>query len=160
MDVVIAAQSFHWFTNRAALEEIHRVLTPNGSFAIVWTVADISIPWLRELFDFIDLLDQENALVFPHYKEWRNVFGVLSQHLFSAPEESVGFGYSLPSSFDHAFSLFSSYSVIAGGSERIKKDFHEVFNEVTKKHLKDKGIPLDAIQFKIYMYWCTKENQH
>lgn len=156
--MVIAAQSFHWFTNRAALEEIHRVLAADGSLGLLWTIADISIPWLRQLFDFIDDLDQANNLVFPCHKTWRNVFSHLSQQLFSSPEEYIGFEYCLPSSFDHARELFSSYSPIAGGNEQTEKEFHKVFNDVTKTHFKEKGIALDAIQFKIYMYWCAKEN--
>ena len=158
MDVIVAAQSFHWFTNRAALEEINRVLAPNGSFGMMWKIADTSIPWLRELFDFIDLLDKEHNLVFPCHRNWRKVFSLISQQLFSAPQEYIGFEYSVPSSFDHAFKLFSSYSPIAGGSEQQKIDFRKVFDDVTRKHFKDKGIHLDSIPYKIYMYWCTKED--
>ena len=158
MDVVIAAQSFHWFTNRAALEEIHRVLTPNGSFGMVWSLTDHSVSWLKDFLKFLDLSFQQIGVVLPYREEWKKVFSGVSQHLFSAPEEYIGFGHALRSSFDRAFKFFSSFSSIAGGSELIKKDFVRVFNEITKKHFKDKGIPLDAIQFKIFMYWCTKEN--
>jgi len=158
VDVVIAAQSFHWFANRAALEEIHRVLASNGSFGMVWSLTDHSVPWLKEFLKFLDLTNQEIGVVFPYREEWKKVFSDLSQHLFSAPEECVGFGDAIKSSFDHAFNFISSFSPIAGGSDLIKKDFVKVFNEITKKHFKDKGIPLDAIQFKIYMYWCMKEN--
>lgn len=103
---------------------------------------------------------KENSLVLPHVHgaEWAEVFSNLSQHLFSSPEEYTGFEYSIPTSFDDAFKFFSSYSSIAGGSERIKKDFPIVFNDATKKHFKDKGIPFDNIQLKMYMYWCVKEN--
>ena len=158
MDVVIAAQSFHWFTNRAALEEIHRVLTPNGAFGMVWSLTDHSVSWLKDFLKFLDLSFQQIGVVLPYREEWKKVFSGVSQHLFSAPEEYIGFGHALRSSFDRAFKFFSSFSSIAGGSELIKKDFVRVFNEITKKHFKDKGIPLDAIQFKIFMYWCTKEN--
>jgi len=158
VDVVIAAQSFHWFTNRAALEEIHRVLTPNGAFGMVWSLTDHSVSWLKDFLKFLDLSFQQIGVVLPYREEWKKVFSGVSQHLFSAPEEYIGFGHALRSSFDRAFKFFSSFSSIAGGSELIKKDFVRVFNEITKKHFKDKGIPLDAIQFKIFMYWCTKEN--
>ena len=49
VDVVVAAQSFHRFTNRAALEEIHRVLVPNGAFGTLWKLLDLSIPWAKQL---------------------------------------------------------------------------------------------------------------
>jgi len=158
VDVVIAARSFHWFANRAALEEIHRVLTPNGSFGMVWSLTDHSVPWLKEFEQFLDILHEEIGVVLPHREEWKKVFSGLSRHLFSTPEEYIDFGDVIRSSFDHAFKFFSSFSSIGEGSERIKKDFVKVFNEITKKHFKNKGILLDAIQFKIYMYWCMKEN--
>jgi len=158
VDVVIAAQSFHWFTNRAALEEIHRVLTSNGSLGMVWSLTDIFVPWLKDVLKFVDLLNRDIGLVLPYQDEWKKVFSGVSQHLFSTPEECVGSEYSVKSSFAHAFNFFSSYSPIASGGERVKKDFVKVFSEVTNKHFKDKGITLDAIQFKLYMYWCNKEN--
>ena len=159
MDVVIAARSFHWFTNRAALEEIHRVLTPDGSFGITWSMEDLSFAWLQDFSVFLKESYKELSLLLPHvyHDEWMNVFSLLSKNLFGALEEYVGFPYSEKSSLDHAFNLFSSYSNIAGASERIKKKFPKVFDEITKKHFKDKGIPFKAVQFKMYMYWCTKE---
>ena len=159
VDVVIAAQSFHWFTNRAALKEFHRVLTPRGSFGMVWVLLDDTAAiWLKEIKNFLRILDENYNLVFPFMQEWRKVFSDLSQGLFSNPEECIDFKYSRTSSFDHAFKMFSSFSQLAGGSEKIKKDFHDLFNDVTKRHFKDQGIPLETIPFKSYMYWCTKKN--
>lgn len=158
MDVVIAAQSFHWFTNHAALKEIHRVLVPNGSFGVMWKMLDLSIPWQKDLCEFLDFLDKENSLVFPHHEEWKEVFNLLSQDLLSTPEECIGFEHCLSvRSIDHAYKYFASYSIIAGGSENDKKAFQELFNELMKRHFTEKGIPLENITFKLYMYWCHKE---
>src|SRR5262249_11653324 len=41
-DVVLAAQSFHWFEPSAALAEFHRVLKPGGMLALVWNERDES----------------------------------------------------------------------------------------------------------------------
>lgn len=158
MDIAIAVQSFHWFTNRPALEEIHRVLVPNGSFGLMWKVLDLSIPWQKDFGDFLKLLDQKKFLVFPHFENWKEVVNPLAQHLFSTPEEYIGFeNYLQASSFDEAYNHFASYSVIAGGSESDKKAFQELFNELMEKHFKEKGISFESIKFKSYMYWCHKE---
>jgi len=35
-DAIVVAQAFHWFDTPAALAEFHRVLRPEGRFALIW----------------------------------------------------------------------------------------------------------------------------
>ena len=156
MDVVIAAQSFHWFANRAAVEEIHRVLAPSGSFGVIWSIEDTSVPWMKDLYEFMEHVYEQNSLVFPYKESWKTLFGGLCQQLFSAPKENLSFRHRFPFSVEQAYEYFSSYSVIAGASEQTKKDLKESLDKVMEKHFKGIGIPLDHISLKIYLYWCTK----
>ena len=49
VDVLGAAQSWHWFDGALALLEADRVLMPGGSLGLVWSAYDESIPWLGEV---------------------------------------------------------------------------------------------------------------
>jgi SAM-dependent methyltransferase len=53
VDGAIAAQAFHWFDAPAALAEIHRVLRPAASLALVWNVRDTSADWVRRFGEIL-----------------------------------------------------------------------------------------------------------
>lgn len=156
MDAVIAAQSFHWFHNRDALNEIYRVLTANGFFGLTWLLEDITVPWLEDLYEFMEPIYEHYSQNFPYKENWKTKFIQLSHQLFNVPEENLNFKYMLPSSVDQAYKYYSSFSVLAGGSEQNKKAFKDYFDKVVEKHFKASGISLDHIPIKVYLCWCTK----
>jgi SAM-dependent methyltransferase len=43
-DALLVAQAFHWFAHDRALREIHRVLRPGGTFALVYNRRELSAP--------------------------------------------------------------------------------------------------------------------
>jgi ubiquinone/menaquinone biosynthesis C-methylase UbiE len=59
VDVVIAAQAFHWFDVDLALPEIARVLKPGGVIALVWNFRNEKIPWVRRLGTLIGTQEQD-----------------------------------------------------------------------------------------------------
>jgi SAM-dependent methyltransferase len=67
---VTVADAFHWFDQRAALEEVARVLRPGGGLAVVSTFADWSeASWIEEVGSLIAGLRPEH----PHFDgpPWR-----------------------------------------------------------------------------------------
>lgn len=48
VDVVVAAQAFHWFRPEPALREFSRILAPGGHVALVWNLRDETDPFTHE----------------------------------------------------------------------------------------------------------------
>lgn len=72
VDAVVCAQSFHWFANRRALQEISRVLKPEGKLALVWNVRDESVDWVAALSAITNPFEGDT----PRYytMQWRKLF--------------------------------------------------------------------------------------
>lgn len=78
VDVVIAAQSFHWFDQSRALPDIARVLRPGGTLALVWNGGDIKVPWVKKVFA---LMQEEGEVGLDPLSE-SGVFSTVEQRSF------------------------------------------------------------------------------
>ncbi|BAN25100.1 class I SAM-dependent methyltransferase [Caballeronia insecticola] len=97
VDVVVCAQSFHWFANREALDEIHRVLKPGGKLGLVWNMRDARVPWIAKLDAIVNRYEGDT----PRYYSgaWRSAFphagfGAIAETHFSvghtgSPEDVI-----------------------------------------------------------------------
>jgi SAM-dependent methyltransferase len=72
LHAVVCAQSFHWFANREALDEFHRVLKPGGRLGLVWNVRDESVDWAAELTAITTPYEGDTPRF--HNGEWRRAF--------------------------------------------------------------------------------------
>jgi SAM-dependent methyltransferase len=71
-DVVTVGQAFHWFDGAVALAEIHRVLRPGGSLALIWNVRRMEDP----IHAAIEELIKGYVEQVPRHRTgtWRNAF--------------------------------------------------------------------------------------
>ena len=65
VDLVTIAQAFHWFRFDEAVAEIHRVLAPGGSVAILFNERDERVPWVKAWNKAIEWHSQRIA----HYQD-------------------------------------------------------------------------------------------
>ena len=80
VDVVVAAQAFHWFDLDRALPEIARVLRPGGHLSLVWNQRDERIPWVKRLGRLIGTQEQESDPAQPLVESGR--FGFVEEQQF------------------------------------------------------------------------------
>lgn len=66
LDLVTAAQSFHWFNNDAARDEFRRILKPRGQVALIWNRRKTSQPFQQAydqlLHEFAPEYDKVNHM--------------------------------------------------------------------------------------------------
>lgn len=72
VDVVMCAQSFHWFSTTKALTEIHRILKPGGKLGLIWNMRDARVSWIARLDEIVNRVEGDT----PRYYTgaWRLVF--------------------------------------------------------------------------------------
>jgi SAM-dependent methyltransferase len=85
LDVVTAAQAFHWFDHAKALPELHRVLRPGGFLVLIWNSRDMSDPLQRGLEDLLAPLRHDAP--YQLGGAWR--IPLEESTLFAPPQEKV-----------------------------------------------------------------------
>jgi SAM-dependent methyltransferase len=86
VDVILAAQAFHWFSKLDALKEFHRALQAHGALALVWNYRDRSATLNNEIESILDEVHVvEVTDPSPRFAsgKWRDVFN--NQPYFSMP---------------------------------------------------------------------------
>src|SRR5664279_4003391 len=71
-DALVCAQAFHWFANKSALREIHRVLRADGMLGLVWNVRDESIDWVAAITKIVTPYEGHAPRF--HTGDWRKTF--------------------------------------------------------------------------------------
>jgi SAM-dependent methyltransferase len=153
VDVVICAQSFHWFATRAVLAEMHRVLKPGGALGLVWNVRDVSVPWVAELTRIMTPYERDA----PRYDqgEWRTVFPAAG---FGALREKSVAHTHIGSAEQVIIDRVASVSFIAALPEA---DRHHVLHQVrtlVAATPEIAGKPTVGMPYITSMYWCRTES--
>jgi ubiquinone/menaquinone biosynthesis C-methylase UbiE len=89
-DAVTVAQAFHWFDGEAALAEIHRVLRPGGSLALLWNRRRMDDPLNRAIQELLAPYRRERSAM--QSGAWRaafesaDLFGPFEERAFPNPQ--------------------------------------------------------------------------
>lgn len=153
VDAVVCAQSFHWFANQKSLQEISRILKPQGYLGLIWNQRDTSITWVNALHQ--RLLSLEGNTPRYHSGEWSEVFK--QENDFILIGQSI-FQHHHKGTVEHVVSqrLLSTSFIAALPLQKqleLKAEFEDIVYQYTQ--LK----PKDIIQFpyQTYVYAFQKQ---
>ena len=129
IDIIVAAQAFHWFEPSVTKQEFNRILKPDGFIALIWNQRDITSP-------FQDAYDQMLAKHCAEYRDvnHRNIKDSEFEAFFS-PNKFEIFSFPYAQNFDRASFLgrmySSSYTPNQGSreAEHLNTAAEKMFNE-------------------------------
>lgn len=137
VDAIVSAQAFHWFAHIDTLQEVHRLLKPEGHFGLIWNYRDTSYPWVQAISEVIASFE-DNTPRF-HHQKWQYAFE--HQNLFLKKSEKE-FSYTHTGTVDKVVcQRLRSTSFIAAlplnEQERIQKTLESIVYDYLNKTTTD-----------------------
>ena len=160
VDAVMLAQCFHWFDNLESLEEIHRVLKPNGLIVLIWNMeSQERSEWVFR----IRALYQAYEDGAPQYRKghWKKVFETNeAQALYTFPLQHQVFQFDTPAKRADIWTRVMSKSYIAILEEKeqeiLKNDIENVLEDPKYGLPKNQDLQTELIYpHDTDMYWCN-----
>jgi SAM-dependent methyltransferase len=154
VDVVLAAQAFHWFRGDEALAEIARVLRPRGRLGLIWNRRDTSVAWVGALDALIDPY-QADA---PRYASgaWRGAF-----------DRSSAFGPLASARYAHVHELtpagvvdrVASTSFVAALAPAVLAQVRDSVARLLDEHPDTSGRDRLGFPYATDVFWCERLGQ-
>ncbi|XP_065838176.1 uncharacterized protein [Oscarella lobularis] len=156
LDLVIAAQSFHWFANVSALKEIHRVLKPAKYFAMIWNRIDTSVAWVNHL-EYSIISRYYSGSDVPRYVDgkWSRVFEQFCG--FDSLQKSVrSRGIVQEGSKELIINRVLSISVIASRPEEEQRKVAAEVEDLLTTHQDTRGLSTYSLPYATDLCWTKK----
>lgn len=70
---------------------------------MIWSLPDFSLPWLAEIWAFLDPFYKQQSGVLPFNGTWKNVFDTSPRKLFTNLKENFSYRLDFPGSFEDCY---------------------------------------------------------
>ncbi|HEV3170030.1 MAG TPA: class I SAM-dependent methyltransferase [Actinocrinis sp.] len=151
VDVVVAAQAWHWFDPAAALAEVERITRPGGRLGLVWNTLDETVPWVSE-YSSIYRLWRTDAVPGHRDGTWRKFFDTV-QGWDSLCEEHVPNPYVTDREGVLGQALTSS--MISTLDDGRRAQVRRQLEEVLERHHESRGDRIE-IPYVTDLYWTSR----
>lgn len=151
-DAVFCAQSFHWFANAKSLTEIHRVLKPKATLALLWNQRDQQVKWVDALAQLLAQYETDTPRY--HQYNWKKVFDELP--LFRAIDVST-FAHTHTGSVTQVVSQrLLSTSFIAAMPKTQQQILQQQFEHIVLTHTGKGAQDIIDFPYNTYAYFYEK----
>lgn len=152
VDAVVVAQAFHWFRQPQSLDEIARVLHPNGGLGLVWNRRDATVPWVAAFGEVLDAYDPGNVPR-THHGEWKAAFEVHPH--FSLPERKE-FSWTHEGDAATFVDRALSVSFIASQPPEVRAHVAEAVRRLLAEHPDTRGRGRHEMPYRTHVYWVHR----
>lgn len=129
---VFAATCFHWFATPEAVQEIHRILVPNGNLVLVWNDVDMDKDLISQLEATYFNERAKKPLNIYRSDNWRTVF--YNNKLFKEVVDKHFDGPEIKGSVDFILKFYSSISFIANASKERQEEIFKDMRNIISSH--------------------------
>lgn len=154
IDIVIAAQCFHYFANTKSLAEIHRVLVPRGTFGMIWNSRNQGVDWVIKTQEIIEPYSRRDNNPNNLDNKWMEV--IESSQLFEELQKNTTHGFFQEGNADDMITVIMCISSVNKCSDDEKKDVKSKVMDILENHPDLKGLTRFKLPYVTPIYWCTK----
>ena len=154
LNAVFCAQSFHWFADSATLQELDRVLKPQGYLVLIWNQRDTRIDWVQALADCIAPLEGDTPRY--HSGTWREVFA--QQTLFQPYAETTMTQQQHGSVEQVVSKRLLSTSFIAAMPEQQQAQLKQQFEQIIQQYTAKSAEEMIDFPYVTHIYVFKKSN--
>jgi ubiquinone/menaquinone biosynthesis C-methylase UbiE len=151
-DAVVAAQSFHWFRQPEALDEIARVLRPNGGLGLIWNLRDVRVPWVSEFGKILDPYEVADVPRTQH-EGWKAAF---ANHSSFPPPQLAEFSTEQTGDVELFVGRALSVSFAASQPEREREHIAAAVRTLLATHPDTRGRSTFTMPYRTTVYWCHR----
>ncbi len=153
VDLVTVAQAFHWFDAGPALDEIARVLRPDGALALVWNTRDERVEWTHRINGVLDRLAGDAPRFRRDDPGWH---GAIDAHPAFGPIETASFPNPVAMDLDTMLARIASTSYVSALPDDERAEvLAEVARLTTEVLIREQG-PRFVEAYRTDVFWCRR----
>jgi len=149
-EVVVVGTAFHWFDGYKALNEIARVLVPNGRLGLIWNMFNPEYDWVKQIRSLLDQYAKNESHDTTNWQE-----PLENDKRFSALGHYT-YRYTYKGTPEEVIDRLLSSKTIGSMTALEKEALTAQARYLLRTHHQTANKAVLEIPYRVEMYWCSK----